>query len=515
MRGGGLHGRRDGGARARSRRTVRPGDRRRAGDRSRERARRRAARRHPRRRGGGALRGAADGRGGRRRGRSGRGARFHRPARARAGPGQQPAPGAGRGDDRARAGDWRVPRRPLVRAPRGRGADPLRRFGESPGGAAARAGRPGGARHRGRDVLARRKRRRRPLPRRDRRGAGPPGRAAGAGPAGGRHRARLRVELHPGRQPPRAAGDVQTGRPPCGAGVRPPALAGRLPARRRSRPLPGSDRQRGGHRRGAPRRAPEQHRRGPGAGGARDDPGRPRTRRGRDDRGVSVHGQRLADRVAAVRRLGRPGAGGVQHAAVGGDGRTAHAPDVRALPAPGRVGDHARALGDGQRVDRQPARRHHGQRRHPVQRRAGASAGRRDVRAHPRPLRPRPRRAGAAGRPAQDDAAARAAARGDRAGDGAQGARAGRRRRRPDDLRPAAHPRSGDLRGARQALGRHRARAGGRRVRRARRRAGRRRPAGPPPPRAAPRAGATTARGESPPLHSTGVSVRRGAFTTG
>ena len=82
------------------------------------------------------------------------------------------------GDDGARARDWRLPGRELVRPP-GRGvAHQLRGVGEPPGRAAARPGQRRGARQPGRDVLAGRERQQRPLPRGDRRRAGPPRRSS-------------------------------------------------------------------------------------------------------------------------------------------------------------------------------------------------------------------------------------------------------------------------------------------------------------------------------------------------
>ena len=84
--------------------------------------------------------------------------------------------------------------------------------------------------------------------------------------------------------------------------------------------------------------------------------------------------------------------------AVGRDRRAADRGVVRPLPRGGRLGHHPRPLRDHQRVDRRPARRHRGQRRHPLHRGPLPPPRRRHLRPHPRPLRPRPRRPVADGR---------------------------------------------------------------------------------------------------------------------
>ena len=271
VRGGGVLGRRtgaDGAGRVRTR-GARSGDRRRAGPRSRERTRRGAPRRNPGRHGRGDLRRPAGGE--RHRGCRGPrgGPRLRRPPRARPGPGQQSLSGDGRGDHRAGARDRGVSRRPLVCAPRRRVAHQLRRIGEPPGGADPRPRERLRPRQRERDVLARRERRRHPLSRRERRGARAAAGAHGARPARGGNRARLRSELYAGGESPRAAAVVPGGRGLRGAGVHPPAIGGGVPARRRAGPVPGSHRQRRGHRRAAPHRPHEQHRRRARGGGAR------------------------------------------------------------------------------------------------------------------------------------------------------------------------------------------------------------------------------------------------------
>ena len=86
------------------------------------------------------------------------------------------------------------------------------------------------------------------------------------------------------------------------------------------------------------------------------------------------------------------------------------------------------------------------------------------------------------------------AARVHRARDGPQGPRAGRQRRRPDDLRPGPHHRPRHLRRAGPVLRRHRARARRGHVRRPRRCAGRGRAARPSAPRPTPGAGIAAGR---------------------
>ena len=98
--------------------------------------------------------------------------------------------------------------------------------------------------------------------------------------------------------------------------------------------------------------------------------------------------------------------------AVGRDRRAPDRGDLPPLPRAGRLGHHPRPVGDHQRVDHRPARRHRGQRRHSLQPGPVPPPRRRHVRPHPRPLRARPRGPAADGRPAQDDPAAGAAARG-------------------------------------------------------------------------------------------------------
>ena len=79
-------------------------------------------------------------------------------------------------------------------------------------------------------------------------------------------------------------------------------------ARRRAGAVPGGDRQRGGHRCRTLHIVHLNSTADPLAEEAlAHDPRRPRSRRGRDDGGLSVHGQRVAHRVAALRRLGRVG----------------------------------------------------------------------------------------------------------------------------------------------------------------------------------------------------------------
>ena len=140
---------------------------------------------------------------------------------------------------------------PVDRWYRRRGGASLINYGASVShqGARVRAlGSVFAARQHRRDVLAGREQRRHALPRCERRGARPAAAAHGARAAGRRHRARLRAELYAGGQAPRAAADVRDCGRARGAGVHPPAVVGRLPARRRAGALPGGDRERGGHR---------------------------------------------------------------------------------------------------------------------------------------------------------------------------------------------------------------------------------------------------------------------------
>ena len=84
----------------------------------------------------------------------------------------------------------------------------------------------------------------------------------------------------------------------------------------------------------------------------------------RDHRGLSVHRQRQPHRVGPVRRLGGPAPRRPCPPAVGRDRRAPDQGDLPPLPRTGRLGHHPRPVGDHQRVDRRPARRHRGQRRH-------------------------------------------------------------------------------------------------------------------------------------------------------